>query len=314
MTEPAGELFDIGYQSYDGPREGRMRARRAVWSNGVRIALGLGRPLTAKILPWAYIGFASLMAVVFTIIFTLGGDLTDLPGTSGYYQVVSFLLFLFGAVVAPELLCPDRRDGVISLYLVRPLTSTDYLAARWLSFFAVTLAILYFGQTILFVGFTLAADDSWTYLKANWQDVPRFLAAGAVFAAFATTLPLAAAAFTNRRAYAAAFVIGLYLVSSVTAAALTDCGDEFREEQERFGGPVRAECNRLTGDAAKWYNLIGIVQAPVHLNDVIFDRDNDGMSLQLLDELPAGVTVGWFALLIVVPGGVLWWRYRGQGL
>ena len=26
------------------------------------------------------------------------------------------------AVITPELLCPDRRNGVISLYLVRPLT------------------------------------------------------------------------------------------------------------------------------------------------------------------------------------------------
>ena len=139
VTELQAELYDIGYQHYEGPREGRLRAARAVWTSGVRTALGLGRPLMAKVFPWLFFLFAILMAMVMTIIITLGGDLTEVPGASGYYQLVSFLLILYGAVVAPELLCPDRRDGVISLYLVRPLTPTDYVAARWLAFFAVTL-------------------------------------------------------------------------------------------------------------------------------------------------------------------------------
>mgnify|MGYP007026202615 CR=1 FL=1 len=43
MTQRAGELFDLGYQHYDGPREGRMRARKAVFFDGFRTTLGLGR-------------------------------------------------------------------------------------------------------------------------------------------------------------------------------------------------------------------------------------------------------------------------------
>ena len=31
-------------------------------------------------------------------------------------------MFVFAALVAPELLCRDRREGMINLYLVRPLT------------------------------------------------------------------------------------------------------------------------------------------------------------------------------------------------
>ena len=304
------ELYDIGYQHYEGPREGRVRAARAVWTSGVRIALGLGRPLLSKVFPWLFFLFSLLMAIVMTIIMTLGGDLTEVPGASGYYQLVSFLLILYAAVVAPELLCPDRRDGVISLYLVRPLTPTDYVAARWLAFFSVTLAILYIGQTILFVGFTLAADEAWDYLRTNWLDVPRFLGAGILFTAFATTLPLAAAAFTTRRAYAAAFVIGLLIVSSATAAALTDCGDDFHQEEERFGVAITATCDPLTGEGAKWFNLVGIIQAPIHMNDLVFDRENEGLGLRLMEELPTAVPIGWFALLVVGPALALWWRYR----
>ena len=36
MTAPEGQIFDLGYQNYDGPREGRMRARKALFVNGVR--------------------------------------------------------------------------------------------------------------------------------------------------------------------------------------------------------------------------------------------------------------------------------------
>jgi len=51
MTEAHGEVYDIGYQSYPGPREGRSQARTALWRNGVRTALGLGRGWLSKVLP-----------------------------------------------------------------------------------------------------------------------------------------------------------------------------------------------------------------------------------------------------------------------
>ena len=58
----------------------------------------------------------------------------DLPSHSGYYGIASFILFLFAALVGPELLCPDRQSGVINLYLVRPLNRVDYVGARWMAF------------------------------------------------------------------------------------------------------------------------------------------------------------------------------------
>ena len=49
--QPQGEVYNLGYQHYDGPREGRPRARRAIFENGVRTVLGLGRGPRAKVLP-----------------------------------------------------------------------------------------------------------------------------------------------------------------------------------------------------------------------------------------------------------------------
>ena len=164
MTQATGELFDLGYQHYKGPREGRMRARKAIFLNGFRTTLGLGRGPVAKILPMLLFASAMAPAVILAFIASVAEEVeVDLPGHSDYYQIVSMILILFSAVIAPELLCPDRRDGVISLYLVRSLTSTDYVAGRWLAFFAITLLIVYSGQVVLMVGLTLSAAELLEY-------------------------------------------------------------------------------------------------------------------------------------------------------
>jgi ABC-2 type transport system permease protein len=294
MTETSGEVFDLGYQHYDGPREGRRRARLAVWKNGMRTALGLGRGPQAKILPILLFVAVIIPAVVLSIIASQVGPLDDMPGHSGYYQIVSIILFIFAAIIAPELLCTDRRDGVINLYLVRPLTTTDYVAGRWLAFFSITLVIVYLGQVVLFLGLMLAADGPLGYVRDNWLDIPRFLAAGFIVGLFTTTLPMAVAAFTTRRAYASAFVIGLFIISTAVAGALT--GE-----------------NSVTGDAAKWVALIDIGSVPIHLNDMIFVNENTSHIARLVRELPTAVPIVWYVLLTAGPGLLLWWRYRRMG-
>ena len=71
------------------------------------------------------------MAIIAGAAERLGGPGTaeraNLPSHSDYYGIASIILFVFAAVVAPELLCRDRREGVINLYLVRPLTGSDYV-------------------------------------------------------------------------------------------------------------------------------------------------------------------------------------------
>ena len=316
MTESRGEVFDLGYQHYEGPREGRMRARKALWTGGVRTALGLGRSSWAKVLPVLLFVAAMIPAVVLSLIASqvtevIGSDV-DIPDHADYYRIISIILLLFSAIIAPELLCPDRRDGVIHLYLVRPLTTTDYVAGRWLAFFSITLALVYSGQVVLLIGFTLAAAEPLDYLRDNWLDIPRFLSAGLAVALFTTTLPMAVAAFTTRRAYAAAVVIGLYIISASVAGVLTGC----EEERDHERGVVvtvdiaNERCEPLTGGAAKWLSLIDFGQVPIHVSDLIFGEENESQTALLVRELPTGITVGWYLLLTVGPGFALWWRYR----
>ena len=292
-----GTVFDIGYQRYTDSREGRGRSRRAVYKDGLRISLGLGRGGRAKILPWFFIAVLSVIGLVFAIVAgaanRLGGPGTaeraNLPSHSDYYGIASIILFVFGAVVAPELLCRDRRDGVINLYLVRPLTGSDYVGARWAAFLTVMLAAAWLPQIVLFLGLAGGDPVPMTYLQKHWLDIPRFFAAGAAMAVYSTTLAMLAASFTTRRAYASVFLVGLFVITTPFTVGLA---------------------SEIGGKAGQWISMFNLTNIPVHVNDVIF-----GDVSEITEEAPAralgsAVLVSWYFLWTIVPATILWWRYR----
>jgi len=306
MTEPTavapdvavpaqGTVFDIGYQRYDGPREGRRRARIAVFKDGVRTALGVGRGARAKILPWSFIGvmvaIGFILALIAGAVLRFGGPeaAAQIPSHSDFYGIASIFFLVFAAIVAPELLCPDRRNGVINLYLVRPLSGTDYIGARWLAFLAVSLFAAWLPQLVLLVGRLMGSPDPVGYLRENWLDVPRILAAGAAIAAYTTTLAMLVAAFSSRRAYAAVFLVGLFVITTPFTAGLAQ---------------------EIEGAAGQWISMFNLSNIPVHMNDLIFGEVAEITGAAPASQLPSWVLVGWYFLWILVPGGVLWARYR----
>jgi ABC-2 type transport system permease protein len=292
-----GTVFDIGYQRYTGPREGRGRALRAVFKDGVRIALGLGRGPRAKVLPWFFIGVLIAIALVMAIVAgaadRMGGPGTaervNLPSHSDFYGIASIIMYAFGAIVGPELLCPDRREGTIQLYLVRPLSGSDYVAARWAAFFAVMVVASWLPQVILLLGLAGGDPSPGLYLQKHWLDVPRFLASGVAMAAYITSLALLTASFTTRRAYAAVFLVGLVVISSPFTVGLA----------EEIHGPL-----------GQWISMFTLTNIPVHVNDVIFDHVSDMTEDAPASKLPAAVRVAWYFAWTLVPMAVLWWRYR----
>jgi ABC-2 type transport system permease protein len=292
-----GTVFDIGYQRYTGPREGRGRSRLAVYKDGIRIALGIGRGGRAKVLPWMFIGVLALIGFIMALLAgaaerLVGGDVAEglnLPSHSDFYGIASLVLFVFAAVRAPDLICPDRRDGVINLYLVRPLTGSDYVWARWLAFLTVMIAVALFPQIILLVGLAMGDPNPARYLLANWIDIPRILASGTAFAAYATSLAMFVATFTTRRAYASVFLVGLFLVTTpFTTGAAMETG----------------------GTAGAWLSMFNLSNIPVHVNDLIFDDVSAITSPAPARDLGASMLVGWYFLWTLVPAGILWARYR----
>jgi ABC-2 type transport system permease protein len=292
-----GTVFDIGYQRYAGEREGRNRSRLAVFKDGVRTALGLGRGGRAKILPWLFIallaGIALVMVLVAGAAERMGGSATaaevGLTMHSNYYGIASILLFVFAALVGPELLCRDRREGTLSLYLVRPLTGSDYLLGRWAALLTVMTAAAWLPQLLLFLGLLLDAPEPMAYLRVRWLDVPRFLLAGLAIAAYAATLAMLTASFTTRRAYASVFLVGLFVISTPFTVGLA---------------------TEIEGPAGAWISMFNLTNIPVHVNDAIFGEASEVTEGAPARALGSRVLVGWYLAWTLLPAALLWGRYR----
>jgi hypothetical protein len=296
-TTHGGTVFDIGYQPYTGVREGRSRGRRAIFKDGIRTALAFGRGGRAKILPWFFIVALSALGLVLSIVAaavnTMGGpggaDKAGIPSYSDFYGIASMMLFVFAAVVAPDLLSPDKRNGVINLYRVRPITGTDYIVSRWAAFLSVMLIAVWLPQIVLFLGLSGSDPVPMDYLTKHWLDIPRFILAGAAMAVFATTLAMLGASFTTRRAYASVFLVGLFVISTPFTMALSE---------------------EIGGAAGQWLSMFTLTSIPVHVNDIIFGEVSEVTEKSPARKFGSAALVGWYFAWTVIPGLILWSRYR----
>lgn len=294
-AEASGRVYDLGFRRYEGPREGRRRAILAVYTNGLRAALGLGRGGRAKVVPWLFIGAALIPAVVMALIAGAvdraapGFDASkSLPSHAGYYGIASIVMLVFVAVIGAELFCTDRRDGTISLYLVRPLRPTDYAAARWAALVTVVVAAAWLPQVVLLAGLVLGAADPVAYLGDHWADVPRFLLAGAALAVYYASLASLVSAYATRRAYAAAFTVGAFIVSAAVVGGVVDV---------------------LSLETGRWLGLLSLPDVPLYVNDLVFGGESTA-GTTAAEQLPAAVQVGWFLLLSAVATLATLHRYR----
>ena len=134
MTSATGNIYDLGYQGYDGPRLGRAAVVRGLLRRSLAEAYGIGRGGRAKIVPFVLLGLAVLPAILAVGIAALaaqagaGAELGDpSPIRHETYQgLTSALVMLFCAAQAPELFGRDQRYGVLPLYFSRVLTRGDY--------------------------------------------------------------------------------------------------------------------------------------------------------------------------------------------
>lgn len=277
--EPEGEVFDLGYRHYDGPRGGRGTAFVAVYADGVRTVVGLGRGAPAKIMPiiFALLALGPALFIVFLagVITSFGGDpdTIDLPSHEDYYRFTFIIMLLFAAIIAPALLSPDRRNSVLALYAVRPLASLDYAVARWLAFFTFAVAFALVPQALLYASFILSDDSPAGYVKDHLRDLFAIVGVGLVLAGFMTGLAMAAAALTTRRAFASAGVIAFIFITAAIGGfgteILTSEQDraEYRREQgfRQTGGPEAPD-----GDAAHYLHLLILPESVFGFGEWVF--------------------------------------------
>lgn len=221
-------ILDRGYRRYDGARRGTRGAVASLARQSVLRALGLRRTFWAKVFPLLSAVIAYLPATVFVGVAALFPDeLLDpdavLPGYGEYYGFITAAIVIFVALVGPEVLCPDRRDGMLGLYLASPLTRDTYLVAKALAVVPV-LAIVTVGPPLLLLVGRTFADAGPDGIGELLVVLVRIVVSGLAISAAYAAISLAAASLTDRRAVASAGVILLLLVSSVATGVLVDLG------------------------------------------------------------------------------------------
>jgi ABC-2 type transport system permease protein len=227
-------ILDRGYRRYTGPQRGTRGAIYTLAVNTAQRALGLRRSFWSKIFPLLAIAIAYVPAIVFVGITVLVKDVPNgevmldetrlLPPISGYYRFVWAAILVFVGFVAPEVLCTDRRNGMLGLYLASPLNRNTYLVAKALAVMGI-LALVTVGPPLLYLlGLTLndrGPDGFGGFLVT----LGKVLLAGFAVAAMQVALSFAVAATTTRRAAASAAIILILLASAILTNTLVNAAD-----------------------------------------------------------------------------------------
>ncbi len=285
MTGQDAQLFDLGYRRYDGPRERPDRAILTLAVFTMKRVLGLGRGGRHKVLPAITLVIAFLPAFISVAVASIVDAIQpdDLITYGDYMFFIGSALALFAALVAPEALCPDRRTGMLGLYLAGPLDRNRYLLAKAIGVVAVMLLITVGPLLFMLAAYVLAG------LGPSAGETPelllQILATGIATALLYAALAMAVSSFTTRRAAAA---VGVVLALSVpvsvvrTAIESTDAPNEL----DLFSLPF------VAADLA--YRIFG-------------DEPDDNAPVEALATwvvtagLGAGVALGFL---------VCWFRYR----
>jgi ABC-2 type transport system permease protein len=284
----SARLEDTRYARYDG-------IRRAPWLAVVSLArwsafgaLGARKSWRAKFLPVALTLIAALPAfAVLAIRAIVGQRFADrFPELIPYRQYLTEIgldVTIFAAILCPELLCPDRRDNVLSLYLSTAVGRFTYVAGKLIAAIVPLLALTLVPVLLLFVGNTFFAESATSYLADHWHDPLRIVASGLLLASYVSLVGLAVASFTSRRAFALGGYAALMLIPTYVGGALV------------FGAGLN-----------RHLQLIMLGRLPIAAARSLYPGDQGDPSRVL----PAWQWWAACGVVMAVSSACLWWRYR----
>jgi len=222
------QIVERGFQRYEGRRSGVSGAIRSVSWESIRATLGLGRPARNKIFPVISIVIAYLPAVVFIGIAVLipsdilePEEVADYPG---YYGFIILAIVLFTALVAPEVLVSDRRNGMLAMYLSTPLDRRTYLVAKAVAVASMLGLVTLLPPVLMLIGYSVenAGPDG---LRDWLLTLGRIVLSGVAISAALAAVSMAASSVTDRRAFAAIGIVLVLFATPILASALVDGAD-----------------------------------------------------------------------------------------
>jgi ABC-2 type transport system permease protein len=299
MTAPplAGAVYDRGYRPYTGPRGGRREATWALWRLSVRRALGLRRSWRQKVFPWTLLAITTIPAVINVGIgYAIRNDPLEIPDfefiTYREYVGVSTALLLFVALTAPDVVCPDRQQRVLPLLFSRPLTGSDYVAAKVGAIAFIVFGFGFLPQVVLFVGQMLVSDGALEYFTDNAEVLWQVPVAVAILAIYYAAIGVALASLTDRRIVGGVAILGVALVTSAVAAIIIEAA----------------------GDGGTPLAVVNVLALPLDVRDLVFLghlSDDSGLS-----GVSGGGVLAVLAYLLVLGSSVavLQRRYREVAL
>jgi ABC-2 type transport system permease protein len=242
---PKSVIYDQGYRRYEGRYLGRGYAIWSLFASDLRRALGVKRS-------WQYqVGLGILATIIFAQALTFFFVSTVGPAAlinpqAMLFDGMSFFLLILSAMIAPDLLCTDRRYRVLPLYLVRPIELYDYLLAKQAVLVGVVALASFIPQLGIFLAKALIAPSALEYVSTHGWMVGASAAASLVYALFYGAIASAIAALTPRWSYAAGAIIAVPVALGLASGIITI----------------------LTKNP--WWQLLDILSFPSALKDALF--------------------------------------------
>lgn len=290
MSAPrvAGTIYDLGYQGYAGERLGRLNAVLRLVQYSFKQAYAVGRGQRARTAPMIISVIVFLPVIVQIAIASFTGNI-QIINFGGYLEFTAFIVALFTASQAPELLVSDRKHGVLSLYLSRPMRGTDYALAKLAAMVISLLVLTFIPQFAMWIARIFLQNDAWAGFKT---ELPKLLPLiGGTFGTslYMASIGLAISSFCTRRAFANAGIIAYFMLLPAAVQII-----------QRLS----------TGDTKRYITLAHPMWLLTGFTNWLFDIQARGRSGVARADLPGSAYLWGIIGVSTVFVAVLCWRYR----
>lgn len=180
---------------------------------------GIGRSFWAKAAALGMVVIAHVWPFAQVVVSALSPADVEVVRPEELYGLTQYVLAIFVAIVAPDLVGRDQRNRTLSLYFSRALRREDYALAKYAAFVTAMLTITLLPQVVMFVGNASAASDVPEYISDNWQDIPAIVGSALLLSCMVGGIGLAIGSQTPQRTYSTVAIVAVFVLGTGVAAS-----------------------------------------------------------------------------------------------